>query len=436
MPYSVTIWRAIVGGAVDVVLRTGGGVGEDQLLRGAAAEQHRELVDELAARHEELVLGGERERVPEGATTRDDRDLVHRVRVRAARAPTSACPPSWNAITRFSRSEINRLRRSGPAITRSIASSSCGRPMSFRSWRAESNAASFTRLARSAPVKPGRAARDDVEIDTVRERLAACVHREDRLAPFEVGTVDDDLAIEATRTQERGVEDVGTVRGGEEDDALLLVEAVHLDEELVERLLTLVVTAAEPRAPVTADRVDLVDEHDRGRRVLRLLEQVADADAPTPTNISTKSEPLIEKNGTPASPATALARGLAGPGRAEQQHALRDLGAHVLELGGRGEEVLDLLRAPRPLRRGRRHRERDLRLVLADELGARLAEAHHAAAAALHLAEDRQQHQCEQQERQEAELAGSPTGLGLLVGRDLPCWVDDFPRDRLGVVSG
>ena len=30
-------------------------------------------------------------------------------------------------------------------------------------------------------------------------------------------------------------------------------------------------------------------------------------DAPTPTNISTNSEPLIEKNGTPASPATALA---------------------------------------------------------------------------------------------------------------------------------
>ena len=30
-------------------------------------------------------------------------------------------------------------------------------------------------------------------------------------------------------------------------------------------------------------------------------------DAPTPTNISTKSEPLIKKNGTPASPATAFA---------------------------------------------------------------------------------------------------------------------------------
>ena len=31
-------------------------------------------------------------------------------------------------------------------------------------------------------------------------------------------------------------------------------------------------------------------------------------DAPTPTNISTKSEPLIEKKGTPASPATAFAK--------------------------------------------------------------------------------------------------------------------------------
>ena len=31
-------------------------------------------------------------------------------------------------------------------------------------------------------------------------------------------------------------------------------------------------------------------------------------DAPTPTNISTKSEPEIVKKGTPASPATALAK--------------------------------------------------------------------------------------------------------------------------------
>ena len=123
----------------------------------------------------------------------------------------------------------------------------------------------------------GRAAGDDVEVDTGRERLLARVHREDRLAPLEVGAIDDDLTVEATRAQERGIEDVGTVGAREQDHALLLVEAVHLDEQLVQRLLALVVATAHARAAVAPDRVDLVDEDDRGGRGLRLLEEVAHA---------------------------------------------------------------------------------------------------------------------------------------------------------------
>jgi hypothetical protein len=41
---------------------------------------------------------------------------------------------------------------------------------------------------------------------------------------------------------------------------------------------------------------------------LAFLKRSLTLEAPTPTNISTKSEPLIDKKGTPASPATALAR--------------------------------------------------------------------------------------------------------------------------------
>ena len=55
------------------------------------------------------------------------------------------------------------------------------------------------------------------------------------------------------------------------------LEAVHLDEELIERLLALVVAAAETGAPVPADGVDLVDEDDARRALLALLEHVADA---------------------------------------------------------------------------------------------------------------------------------------------------------------
>src|SRR5204863_3300920 len=89
-----------------------------------------------------------------------------------------------------------------------------------------------------------------------------------------VRPVDDDLAIEAARAQERRIEDVRTVRRRDEDDVVLHLEAVHLDEQLVERLLALVVAAPEAGAAVAADRVDLVHEDDAGRVLLRLLEQV------------------------------------------------------------------------------------------------------------------------------------------------------------------
>jgi hypothetical protein len=54
-------------------------------------------------------------------------------------------------------------------------------------------------------------------------------------------------------------------------------EAVHLDQQLVERLLALVVAAAQPRAALTAHRVDFVDEDDARRMLLGLLEHVAHA---------------------------------------------------------------------------------------------------------------------------------------------------------------
>ena len=101
--------------------------------------------------------------------------------------------------------------------------------------------------------------------------------REDALAAAHVGARHGDAAVEATGAQDGGVEHVGAVGRGDDDDALVRLEAVHLDEELVQRLLALVVTAAEAGAAVTTDGVDLVDEDDAGRVLLALLEQVADA---------------------------------------------------------------------------------------------------------------------------------------------------------------
>ena len=190
----------------------------------------------------------------------------------------------------------------------------------------------------------------------------------------------------------------------------LRVEAVHLDEHLVERLLALVVTAAHAGAAVAADRVDLVDEDDRRRGLLGLVEEVAHAaraDADEHLD-EVRARDRVERHAGLAGDRAGEQR-LAGSGRAVQQHALRDARADRLELRGVLQEVLDLLHLLDRLVGAGDVLERDLGHLLGDELGARLAELHDLAAAALGAREQEPEQQAEQQDReQEREEAVEP----------------------------
>src|SRR5205823_6536639 len=123
--------------------------------------------------------------------------------------------------------------------------------------------------------EPGRPRSKRVEIYLGRERLALGVDLEDLPPSVAIGPIDHDLPVEPAGAKQCRIEDVRTVRGRDEDDVVLQLEPVHLDEELVQRLLTLVMTAAETGAAVSADRVDLVHEDNARRGLLRLLEEIA-----------------------------------------------------------------------------------------------------------------------------------------------------------------
>src|SRR5439155_523965 len=73
-----------IGGPLEIVLRAGRDVAEDELLRHSTAEQHVESIQELGARHEVSVLGRLLLRVPErGHAARNHGDLRNPVRVLA-----------------------------------------------------------------------------------------------------------------------------------------------------------------------------------------------------------------------------------------------------------------------------------------------------------------------------------------------------------------
>ena len=251
--------------------------------------------------------------------------------------------------------------------------------------------------------EPGRAPGDDVEVGVGRDGLAPGVHPQDPLAAGQVRLGHHDLPVEAAGAQQRRVEDVGPVGGGDHDDAALGVEAVQLDQHLVQRLLALVVAAAEARAAVPAHGVDLVHEHDRGGVRLGLLEQVADPGrADTDEHLDeVGAGDRVERHASLAGHRPGEQR-LAGTRRAVEQHALGDLGPDGLELRRVLQELLDLLQFLDGLVRAGHVGERGLRRVLGDQLGPGLAEVHHPRAAALHL----RQHEEEQQEDHQVDQRG------------------------------
>ena len=218
----------------------------------------------------------------------------------------------------------------------------------------------------------GRAARDHARIDIGGQRHLAHMHAQDLLAADEVGIGHDDLAVETARTQQRRIEHVGTVGGGDQDHAFVRLEAVHLDQQLVQRLLALVIAAAEAGAAMAADRIDFVDEDDAGRVLLGLLEHVAHAAcADADEHFDEVGTGDREERHIRFARDGAREQRLAGARRADQQHALGDAAAEALEFLRVVQEVDDLLQIVLGLVDAGDVLERHAALPLGQQLGAR-----------------------------------------------------------------
>ena len=154
------------------------------------------------------------------------------------------------------------------------------------------------------------------------------MHAQDCLAAFQVGIADDHLAVETSRPQQRRIEDVLPVGRGEYDDPLVGGEAVHLDEQLVEGLLALLM-AERAAAAAAAHRIELVDEDDARLVAPRVLEQLADAGgAHAGVHLDEVGTARKHERHARLSGYRARQQRLACTRRPDQQHAFRDAPAN------------------------------------------------------------------------------------------------------------
>ena len=262
----------------------------------------------------------------------------------------------------------------------------------------------------------GGAARQHRQIHVVAQRNLLGMHAQDGLAPLHVGTAHHHAAVETAGPQQRRVQHVRTIGGRHQDDAFVGFEAVHLDQQLVEGLLALVVSAAQAGAAMPAHGVDFIDEDDAGGVLLALLEEVAHAAGAHAHEHLDEVRSGDGEEGYAGFPGDGSGQqGFAGAGRADQQHALGNAAAELLEFLRLAQKFDDLLQFLFGLFHAGHVFEGDLLLLRGVQARAALAEAQGLVAARLHLPHHEQPEGSEQQEWREIHQHRDPVaGAGVL----------------------
>ena len=252
--------------------------------------------------------------------------------------------------------------------------------------------------------KAGGATCDGLDVDIRRQGHIAHMDAQDGLAAGNVGIRHHDLAVKTAWAQKGRIEHVRTVGRRDQNDPFIGLKAVHLDQKLVEGLFALIIAAAKACTAMTTDSVDLVDKDDAGRVLLGLFEHVAhpagtDADKhldKVRAGNAEEGHTRLTGNGTGE-------QGLTRTRRADQQRALGDLAAKLLELAGVLEELNDLVQLFLGLVDTGHIVERDLVLIFGQQPRLGLAKAHGPARAALHLTHEEDIDADQQQDRQGVE---------------------------------
>ncbi len=330
-------------GGLDQVV---GGAGrhhlERDLLGGATAEHHHQAVLDEVLAVDVALLVGQRHRDAQRHAGRDDRHLVQRIHFGEHRSAHRVAGLVVGDRFLFGVAEHHRLAPLAHHHPVTGVLEVVGMDLGGAFAHGEEGGL-VDQVGQIGAGHARSAAGDQVEVDVRRHLLGLDVHLEDAASILELGQRHDDLAVEAAGTQQGGIEDVGAVGRRHHDDALGGLEAVHLAEHLVERLLPLVVPAAHAGPTLAADRVDFVDEDDRPSGLAGRFEQIAH---PAGADADEHLHEVRTGDRHERHPGLAGDRpgnqGFTGARRADQQHALGHAGTDRCEAVRLLEEVDDL----------------------------------------------------------------------------------------------
>ena len=332
-----------LGRALQIVARARRDVVAHEFLGNATSQEHGKLVEHLVLGLEEVVLLRKLQRVAQRLAAADDRDLVNRIGMLqdVAHQGVTALVVGNRGALGLGHHATLALRTGNHALHRLL-------DLVHRDYGTMAAGSKQRRLVEQiCQIGAGEAnghLGELLKLHILVHRLVLGMHAQDLLAALHIRTVDRDLTVKTTGTQQCRIQDVRTVGRSDQDDRLALLKTVHLDQQLVERLLALVVTAAQASSALTSHSIDLIDEDDRRGLGLGLLKEVthtAGADAHEHLH-KVRARDAKERHARLAGNGLGQQR-FTGARRANQQHATRDLGAQLAIAIRIAQKVTDLL---------------------------------------------------------------------------------------------
>src|SRR5574337_1286258 len=108
------------------------------------------------------------------------------------------------------------------------------------------------------------------------------MHLKDLLPSLDIGAVEGHLSVETPGAEQGRIKNFRSVGRGHDDNTLVCVEAVHLHQQLVQGLLTFIMSAHRVQPTSLSERIQLVDKDDAWGLFLSLGKEVTHASRPDP----------------------------------------------------------------------------------------------------------------------------------------------------------
>ena len=102
------------------------------------------------------------------------------------------------------------------------------------------------------------------------------MYLQDIYTSLKIRLVNDDTAVKTSRTKQCLIEHFRPVGRCQYQQSARRIETIHLRKQLIQCLLTLIISSSVPAVTALSDRIDLIDKDDTRCVFLCFLKQITD----------------------------------------------------------------------------------------------------------------------------------------------------------------